>query len=48
MKNIHSGQPFLYREEGLYALPDAMNQDGEKKYYRYEVNINHEKFIIEI
>jgi hypothetical protein len=28
-----------------YALPDAMNQDGQKKYYRYEVNINHENFI---
>jgi len=28
-----------------YALPDAVNQDGEKKYYRYEVNINYENFI---
>jgi len=28
-----------------YALPESINQDGEKKYYRYELNINHEKFI---
>jgi len=28
-----------------YALPDAMNQDGEKKYYRYEMNINYENFL---
>jgi len=28
-----------------YALPEAMNHDGKKKYYRYEVNMNHEKLI---
>ena len=28
-----------------YALPESINQDGERKYYRYELNINHEKFI---
>jgi len=28
-----------------YALPESINQDGERKYYRYEVNLNHEKFI---
>jgi NRPS condensation-like uncharacterized protein len=28
-----------------YALPEVMNKDGEKKYYRYEVDINHENFM---